>query len=216
MSASGGFFSFGRKNDENNRAPEPTPDIGATYGDVPDANMPGTSTVFTPSTPRHAATSTSTPDDADSDDTGTTDEQSERDKAMDLARHMSLPFVDLDEYQVDPGVVNMVPDELCRRSKLLPISIINGRLALAMAKPNDFAAIDDISASTGMQVIPMVATASQVQAAINRFLRANAELNELSHAVAASAKKIVDTENDEEEEVTRGARVINLTINPDI
>ncbi|WP_235341730.1 GspE/PulE family protein [Bifidobacterium boum] len=213
MSASGGFFSFGRKNNEDDHTPEPTSSIGATYGNTLDPNTPGTNTVFTPSTPRHAATSPDSPDDTESEETGVVDEQTERDKAMDLARHMSLPFVDLDEYQVDPSVVNMVPDDLCRRSKLLPISIINGRLALAMAKPNDFAAIDDISASTGMQVIPMVATASQVQAAISRFLRANAELNEISHEVAASAKKIVDTSNDEEEDVSPVARFVNLLIN---
>lgn len=106
-----------------------------------------------------------------------------------LAPGMSLPFVDLNEYQIDKEVISMVPDDLCRRNQLLPLSIVNGRIAVAMANPKNFAAVDDVSATTGMPVIAMVAMPSQVRDCINRFLRANAELTELSHEIAATAKK---------------------------
>ena len=108
---------------------------------------------------------------------------------MALAQGMSLPFVDLNEYQIDKEVISMVPDDLCRRNQLLPLSIVNGRIAVAMANPKNFAAVDDVSATTGMPVIAMVAMPSQVRDCINRFLRANAELTELSHEIAATAKK---------------------------
>ena len=65
--------------------------------------------------------------------------------------------MDLNEYQIDKEVISMVPDDLCRRNQLLPLSIVNGRIAVAMANPKNFAAVDDVSATTGMPVIAMVA-----------------------------------------------------------
>ena len=141
------------------------------------------------------------------------DENTEREYAMALAQGMSLPFVDLNEYQVDKEVISMVPDDLCRRNQLLPLSIVNGRITVAMANPKNFAAIDDVSASTGMPVIPMVAMPSQVKDAINRYLRANAELTELSHEIAATAKKEVDLESDSGEDASPVARFVSLLIN---
>ena len=96
----------------------------------------------------------------------------------------------------------MVPDDLCRRNQLLPLSIVNGRINRGHGNPKNFAAIDDVSASTGMPVIPMVAMPSQVKDAINRYLRANAELTELSHEIAATAKKEVDLESDSGEDAS--------------
>ena len=90
------------------------------------------------------------------------DSQNEQSRAMILAKNMSLPFVNLNEYDIDTDVVSMVPEDLCRKNQLLPISVINGRLAVAMADPSNFAAMDDVSATTGMSILPMVAMPSQV------------------------------------------------------
>lgn len=141
------------------------------------------------------------------------DEKTEREYAMALAQGMSLPFVDLTEYKIDKEVVSMVPDDLCRRNQLLPLSIVNGRITVAMADPKNFSAIDDVSATTGMPVIPMVAMPSQVKDAINRYLRANAELTELSHEIAATAEKEVDLESDSGEDASPVARFVSLLIN---
>ncbi len=171
--------------------------------------------LIAPSQPRHAAT----PSDATGDfpamptSTDGMDEKTEREYAMALAQGMSLPFVDLTEYKIDKEVVSMVPDDLCRRNQLLPLSIVNGRITVAMADPKNFSAIDDVSATTGMPVIPMVAMPSQVKDAINRYLRANAELTELSHEIAATAKKEVDLESDSGEDASPVARFVSLLIN---
>lgn len=171
--------------------------------------------LIAPSQPRHAAT----PSDATGDfpamptSTDGMDEKTEREYAMALAQGMSLPFVDLTEYKIDKEVVSMVPDDLCRRNQLLPLSIVNGRITVAMADPKNFSAIDDVSATTGMPVIPMVAMPSQVKDAINRYLRANAELTELSHEIAATAEKEVDLESDSGEDASPVARFVSLLIN---
>lgn len=207
---SGSRFPFLKRNRND--------DTPSDFSQRMDLNSPVTgeiNQIFTPSQPRHAAA----PSDATSDfpamptSTEGMDENTEREYAMALAQGMSLPFVDLNEYQVDKEVISMVPDDLCRRNQLLPLSIVNGRITVAMANPKNFAAIDDVSASTGMPVIPMVAMPSQVKDAINRYLRANAELTELSHEIAATAKKEVDLESDSGEDASPVARFVSLLIN---
>ena len=207
---SGSRFPFLKRNRND--------DTSSDFSQRMDLNSPVTgeiNQIFTPSQPRHAAA----PSDATSDfpamptSTEGMDENTEREYAMALAQGMSLPFVDLNEYQVDKEVISMVPDDLCRRNQLLPLSIVNGRITVAMANPKNFAAIDDVSASTGMPVIPMVAMPSQVKDAINRYLRANAELTELSHEIAATAKKEVDLESDSGEDASPVARFVSLLIN---
>lgn len=178
---SGTRFPFLRRN-KNDDTPTGLDPNAPTTGEIHQ--------VVAPSNPRHAAT----PSDATGDfpalpmPTEGMDEQTERQYAMALAQGMSLPFVDLHEYQIDKEVISMVPDDLCRHNQLLPLSIVNGRIAVAMADPKNFSALDDVSATTGMPVIAMVAMSSQVRDAINRYLRANAELTELSHEIAATAK----------------------------
>jgi len=204
--AAGALFNFRRKNKDDGET--------ATHvdtGDIPQVFAPAPSGA----TPRHAAENMTLPEPDIPDDDGATetDEETERAQALALAQSLSFPFVDLNEYQIDENVMKLVPDELCRRNNLLPLSIINGRLTVAMADPKNFAAVDDISAITGMPVIAMVAMPSQVQESINRYLRANAELDEISHEVAVTAKKEVDLEADDAEASSPVARFVTLLIN---
>ena len=201
------FFRKRPKEDEHQDEPQtPHFDPATTYD---------TSMVFKPNAPKHAATNDGFDPTTAPSMTGDfmADEKAERAFAMELAQSMSLPFVDLNEYQVDRNVIDKVPAEMCRAEKLLPISIINGRLALAMANPRDLSAVDGVSATTGMTVLPMVAMPSQMETTLNRYLRANDELNEISHEIAATAKKEINLESDDEEDSSPVARFVNLLIN---
>ena len=203
--AAGALFNFRRKNkDEDDTAPH------VSTGDIPQVFAP----TPTGAVPRHAAENMTLPEpEMPEDGDEKMDEETERAKALALAQSLSFPFVDLNEYQIDDSVMKLVPDDLCRRNNLLPLSIINGRLTIAMADPKNFSAIDDFSAITGMPVIAMVAMPSQVQESINRHLRANAELDEISHEVAVTAKKEIDLEKDDAEASSPVARFVTLLIN---
>jgi type IV pilus assembly protein PilB len=97
-----------------------------------------------------------------------------------LAQQIGLTFVDLAEYPVDGSAVGRVPDSVCRRYSALPIAYEDGRLVVAMADPANVFALDDIRSLTGLEVKPVVATRADVIAAINRFHRAEADLDDLT------------------------------------
>lgn len=104
-----------------------------------------------------------------------------------LATQIGLKFVDLSDYPVDGSAVSRVPDMVCRRHHALPIGYEDGRLVVAMADPANVFAVDDIRSMTGLEVKPVVATKADVDAAINRYHRGDAELDDLTMAMDANA-----------------------------
>jgi type IV pilus assembly protein PilB len=99
-----------------------------------------------------------------------------------LARQVGMAFVDLDEYQVDRSAVSMVPAALCRRYTVLPVGFQDGALVLATADPGNVVAVDDVRTVSGMAVLPIVATYENLSRAIERFCRADGEMEDLSSA----------------------------------
>jgi type IV pilus assembly protein PilB len=100
-----------------------------------------------------------------------------------LAQQIGLRFVDLTEFPVDGSAVARVPESVCRRHTALPIGYEDGRLLVAMADPANVFAIDDIRSLTGLDVKPLVATRGDVVQAIDRFQRADSDLDDLSASI---------------------------------
>jgi len=93
----------------------------------------------------------------------------ERDLVRALAEQVGLDFVDLSEHQIDPVAATLLPDQLARRYRAIPIGERDGKLLVAMSDPANVYALDDIRAVTSREVQPVVATASDVEQAIDKF-----------------------------------------------
>jgi type IV pilus assembly protein PilB len=103
-----------------------------------------------------------------------------------LATQIGLPFVDLGEHPVDVLAVSLVPGAVCRRHLAMPVGFEDGKLLVAMADPANVFAVDDIRSLTGKDLKPVVATRSDVAAAIDRYYRADSDLDDLSSAMDAA------------------------------
>jgi type IV pilus assembly protein PilB len=106
-----------------------------------------------------------------------------------LAQQVGLDFVDLVETSVDGSAVARVTPSVCRRHMVLPIAYDDGRLVVAMADPGNVFALDDIRSFTGMDVRPVVATRDDLLNAINRFCRADADLDDITSALETDAEE---------------------------
>ncbi|MFL6071533.1 MAG: GspE/PulE family protein, partial [Actinomycetes bacterium] len=104
-----------------------------------------------------------------------------------LAQQIGLEFVDLGEYPVDGSIIARVSGAICRKHSALPLRVDDeGKLLLAMADPANVFAIDDIRSIMGMDVRPVVATRADVIAAIDRYFRADSDLDDLTHVLEDS------------------------------
>ncbi|WP_348788703.1 ATPase, T2SS/T4P/T4SS family [Leifsonia sp. NPDC080035] len=96
------------------------------------------------------------------------------------AAQSGLPFVELADYPVDRAAVTLIPGAICRRHTVLPIGVADGLVILAMADPGDVFAIDDVRAASHMGIAPAVADQADLLAAIDRYVRADGELSDLT------------------------------------
>jgi len=86
-----------------------------------------------------------------------------------LAHQLDLPFVRVSPETVDPGAPSVVAGQLARQRMCIPIGIASDRVVLAMTNPQDLIAIDDVARASGKEVEPVVASASDVSAALARY-----------------------------------------------
>ncbi|WP_066588679.1 GspE/PulE family protein [Cellulomonas timonensis] len=106
-----------------------------------------------------------------------------------LARQVGMDFIDLDDYPVDRSALALVPASLCRRYTVLPVRLDNGTLILATADPGNVIAVDDVRTVSGLQVRPVVATYDNLARAIDRFCRADGEMEDLSSAFEEESRQ---------------------------
>jgi type IV pilus assembly protein PilB len=106
-----------------------------------------------------------------------------------LATQIGLRFVDLSDFAVDGSAVGRVPGTVCRRHSAMPIGFEDGKLLVAMADPANVFAIDDIRSLTGMDVKPVVATRADIAAAIDRYYRADSDLDDISAVLDAQEEE---------------------------
>ncbi|NQV05649.1 Flp pilus assembly complex ATPase component TadA [bacterium] len=100
-----------------------------------------------------------------------------------LARQAGIEFVNLADVTLDPAAAALVPESLARRYGVIPIAFDEGRLVVAMSDPGNVLVIDDVRAITGLQVIPKVATKSDIDEAIRRMGRYDDSVSDLAELV---------------------------------
>lgn len=91
--------------------------------------------------------------------------------AKTLSAQMGLPFKELRFVSIDPAVIDMVPESLARKHRVLPLEVNDGRLTLAMADPLDVFAADEIDRVTNMPVDTVVVTESELLKALDKYYK---------------------------------------------
>jgi hypothetical protein len=86
-----------------------------------------------------------------------------------LSRTYGVPSINLDHFEIDPAIIKIIPAEVARRHKLLPLSQFKRTLTIAVADPTDFSTMDDIRFMTGCWVEPVVASEASLEEQIERY-----------------------------------------------
>ncbi len=79
------------------------------------------------------------------------------DMAVSMGRVLNTPPVNLGHVHVPPEVADLVPRELARNHKVVPVSRLENKLFLAMADPLNVLALDDVRRTTHLEVAALIA-----------------------------------------------------------
>ncbi|TLM82107.1 MAG: type II secretion system protein GspE, partial [Actinobacteria bacterium] len=133
-----------------------------------------------------------------------------------LAEQKDLKHVSLAASRIDAAAAVLLPLRMARRRLVIPIGIEEDRLVLAMADPLDVEAIDEAEFVSGMKVEPVVAAASQVRYAIEKYIAGVDALQELElvdrDEVAERAPSDADSLDDEAAVVRAVNRILREAV----
>lgn len=82
---------------------------------------------------------------------------------------LGIPQVQLNRVKIDPAVVKLLPTSLIRKHYILPISVTQRHLTLGMIDPLNYEAIDDVRILTGLDVLPVLVSEQDMNAAIQQY-----------------------------------------------
>jgi type IV pilus assembly protein PilB len=85
-----------------------------------------------------------------------------------LAEQWGMPVVSLAETNIPPNVLEIVPQTMADIYKIMPVSLKNNVLTVAMADPQNVAALDDLRNFLGYDVRGAVSNLADVEQAISR------------------------------------------------
>jgi type IV pilus assembly protein PilB len=86
-----------------------------------------------------------------------------------LAKQYGVPSITLEDFEIDPAVIGLVPKEVASKHVLIPVQQAGNTLIVAMADPSNIYAVDDIKFMTSLHIEPVVSTDAAIEAAIERY-----------------------------------------------
>ena len=121
-----------------------------------------------------------------------------------LAEQWGMQVVSLKDTTITPKVLDLVPETMASIYKIMPVSLKNNVLTVAMADPQNIAALDDLRNFLGYDVRGAVSNPADVQEAIERYY---ADKQESIEDVISSLEA---DEDFDEERMSRGFDLASL------
>ncbi len=85
-----------------------------------------------------------------------------------LAEQLKAPVVDPMAGSIPAPLLNLIPAPFARRRRCLPVARENGKIIVALADPLDLTTLDELAPLLGGKIVPALALASRIDAALER------------------------------------------------
>ncbi len=101
-----------------------------------------------------------------------------------VAESMKVLYIDLKDYLIDPEVIKLVPEDVARKHKIIPLFKIENTLTIAMANPRDIMAIDELRLKSRIPAIePVLSTEKAIQNAIDQYYGVTGNLDDVIKSI---------------------------------
>src|SRR5256712_1865427 len=118
----------------------------------------------------------------------------EQDMAFSMGRCLNTPPINLSKLRVPDEVMSLVPREMAKANKLVPIARLDGKLFVAMADPTNVLAVDDLKRRVQLEIVPMIATEHAVNDVLNGIHTSSANMSQVLKKVAEEAMQTGEVE----------------------
>lgn len=92
----------------------------------------------------------------------------EHDIVTALVIQCHVPYIAIDQYDIDRDILRLVPREIARKYHVIPLDQVNKILSIVMADPLDTEAKSELQHITNCRLVPFIATQGEIENAIHR------------------------------------------------
>ena len=86
-----------------------------------------------------------------------------------LSKQYSVPAVNLEQFDVTPDILKVIPRETAIKHKLIPINRSDKTIVVAMADPSNIFAVDDLKFATGKNIDVVVTSERSIKRSIEKY-----------------------------------------------
>ncbi len=134
-----------------------------------------------------------------------------------LAKQFNLEYVNLDEVEIPANASKLIPEDLIKKHRVVPLGQDNGELKIAIKDPMDLDLLDLLRFRLNTELRCCLASPTKIDTFINGRMDAvrssidatAAELAAAGHTIEAEVRRAQATEDDEEGPIIR---LVNLII----
>src|ERR1051326_4179026 len=117
----------------------------------------------------------------------------DQDMTVSMGRCLNTPLINLSKLRVPQEIMSLVPRDMAKTNKLIPIARLDGKLFVAMVDPTNVLAIDDVKRRVQLEIVPMIATERSVTDMITGVHNAS-NMSQVLRKVAEDAASTGDVE----------------------
>ena len=132
-----------------------------------------------------------------------------------LSAQLDIQHVVLQQFNFSPALLRVIPEEMARKYKVIPLFERNGVLTVAMVDPTNLRIIDHLKFKAGREIDPVLATEKSIMSAIEKnYASQKEEMTQLLNAAASAAQGELEVVKSQEETDAltdeEGAQVVKL------
>lgn len=126
---------------------------------------------------------------------------------------LGVPYIDLNNYLVDSGIIKLIPESVARKHKAIPIFKIGDTLTVAMADPKDIMSIDYLARRSKCEIEPVLSSQNAILSAIDQYYGVTGSVDDVIKDIDKGKKKEgpqVEVDSEKLAEMAEEAPVIKL------
>ena len=120
-----------------------------------------------------------------------------------LEFQLGIPHVSLNQIPIDPELLHLVPAELAKRARLIPIRREKNKLFIAMADPMDYFAIEEVRMATGCQIETTIAAKDDLYRTITKYYDLQESMEAALSDMQITAQEVQQEITDEDSPIVR-------------
>ena len=126
----------------------------------------------------------------------------DQDMTVSMGRCLNTPLINLSKLRVPQEIMSLVPRDMAKANKLIPIARLNGKLFVAMVDPTNVLAVDDVKRRVQLEIVPMIATEKAVSDTLAGGVHNASNMSQVLRQVAedvanAGEVEVTSAKNDE-------------------